>query len=128
MPVGVNFLEDGVGVELVISGVTTGRENIEANLKLYTEENLSRLKYKIIDRTACTEYRITPEEIKILAHQNIQASKINNTFRIIFISPTPEQFGMTRMWQAYAEESGLRTEIFNNRERADDYIRKTFKK
>ena len=124
MPVDVNFLDDGAGVELIISGATTGKENIEANSKLYTKETLSRLKYKIIDRTACTEYRITSEEIQLLAQQNIQASRINNKFIIVFVSPTPEQYGMTRMWQVYVEESYLRTEIFKDRQSANEFISK----
>jgi|GEM_PF-6325078 len=54
MPVQSNFLEEGIGVEFITSGVLTGEEIIAANQELYTRENLLRLRYKVIDRTSCT--------------------------------------------------------------------------
>ena len=58
MPVKTNFLEEGVGVEFVAFDVLTGAEIIEANKNLYTEENLRRLKYKILDRSESTAGRL----------------------------------------------------------------------
>jgi len=128
MPVKINILHNGTGIEFISSGTVTGKEIIEANKKIYTPEYLSRLKYKIIDRTTCTEYRVTIEEMLIIADQDIEASKINKKITIILVSPTQLQFGMTRMWQALSAETGFKSEIFKNRESADDYMNKTFKK
>jgi len=128
MPVKINFLENGAGIEFISSGTVTGKEIIEANDKIYTPENLSRLKYKIIDRTTCTEYLVTNEEMKTIAKQDIQASKINNNITILLVSPTKLQYGMTRMWQVFSDESGFKSEIFENRESADAYIENTLNK
>lgn len=126
MPVKINILENGAGIEFISSGIVTGKEIIEANRKIYTPEQLTKLKYKIIDRTTCKEYLVTNEEMRIIANQDIQASKINRNITIILVSPTKLQYGMTRMWQALSDETGFKSEIFTNRESADDYINKSF--
>jgi len=66
MPIQINYIQDGIGIEFISSGIVTGKEIIEANKKIYNREILLNLKYKIIDRSTCTEYRVTPEEIKII--------------------------------------------------------------
>jgi len=126
MPVKINILDNGAGIEFISSGVVTGKDIIEANRKIYTPEILSRLKYKIIDRTTCTEYLVTSDEMRIIANQDIQASKINGNITIVLVTPTKLQYGMTRMWQVLIEETGFKTEIFDNRESADNYINNRF--
>lgn len=128
MPVQINNLQDGIGIEFISSGVVTGKEIIEANRKIYTRENLLRLKYKIIDRSTCTDYRVTPEEIRLIADQDIEASKINKNIVIVLVSSTPLQYGMTRMWQVHAEDIGFQSKIFKDRESADEYINELFNK
>jgi hypothetical protein len=128
MPVQINILQDGIGIEFISFGVVTGQEIIEANKKIYNRENLLRLKYKIIDRTNCTDYRVTPEEIRIIAAQDIEASKINKNILILLVSPTPLQYGMTRMWQVHIESTGFQSEIFKDIESAKEYINKKFNK
>jgi len=128
MPVQINTLQDGIGIEFISSDVVTGKEIIEANKKIYTRENLLRLKYKIIDRSTCTDYHVTPGEIKIIANQDIEASKINKNIVIVLVSPTALQYGMTRMWQVYADDIGFQSKIFKDRESAYEYINELFNK
>lgn len=128
MPVKINILENGTGIEFIASGIVTGKEIIAANKKIYTAEHLSGLKYKIIDRTACTDYLVTTEEMQDIADQDLQASKTNNKITIVLVSPTPLQYGMTRMWQLLSDETQWKSEIFKTRKDADEYINKAFKK
>lgn len=127
MPVKINFLENGTGVEFIASGIVTGKEIIEANKRIYTPEHLAGLKYKIIDRTTCTDYLVTTEEIQDIADLDIQAAKVNNGVTVILVSPTPLQYGMTRMWQILTDETRWKSKIFKNRKDADEYINKTFR-
>ncbi len=118
MPVRVNFSKDGARVEFISEGVVTGDEIIEANKKIYTRENLVRLRYKIIDRTGCTDYRVTSEDVLIIANQDKAAAKINSNIVVLLISTTPIQYGMSRMWQAYTDDLGFHAEIFKDRKTA----------
>ena len=124
MPVTINILENGTGIEFISSGVVTGKDIIQANQKIYIPEYLSRLKYKIIDRTTCTDYLVTSEEMRTISNQDIEASKINRNITIILVTPTKLQYGMTRMWQAFTEITGWKSKIFENREIGNEYIKK----
>jgi hypothetical protein len=76
MPVQINIIEDGLGIEFISSGMVTGSEIIQANETIYTCEILPSLRYKIVDRTNCTEYNVTTKDIQIIASQDGRASKL----------------------------------------------------
>lgn len=118
MPVRIEYLQDGAGIQFTATGIVTGSEVIEANQKIYTRENLLRLRYKIIDRTGCTEYRVRQDDVRIIAAQDREAALVNPRIAMLLISTTPLQYGMSRMWQMHTEGSGFRTEIFGKREDA----------
>ncbi|MBN1866607.1 hypothetical protein JW916_04885 [Candidatus Sumerlaeota bacterium] len=123
MPLRVNFLDGGAGVEFASAGVLTGEEVIEANKRIYTHENLARLRYKIVDRTGCTEYRVSPEDVQRIAAQDREAAKTNPNIAVAFVSKTELQFGMSRMWQAYADSAGFASQVFRDRKSADAWLR-----
>jgi len=130
MTIDINYLEDGVGVEFNISGTVTGTQVIEANKKVYNSDNLSRLKYKLVDRTNCTEYLVKPEEIQIIADQEKEAAKINPNFIIALVSASTLQYAMSRMWQLYVDvsESGFKTAVFKDRKSAEEWIKEQLEK
>ena len=122
MPIQINYLDDGIGVEFLSTGVVTGKEIIEANAKVYTEEILPRLKYKIADRTACREYIVSAEEVKILADQDRRASTINPKMIIALVSSTDLQYGLSRMWEGYTFDLDFKKMVFRDRKSADEWI------
>jgi len=123
MPVNVNLIQGGIGIVFLSDGIVLGREIIEANRTIYTRENLLRLKYKIIDRTNCTEYCVSGAEMQTIAAQDQIASEVNPNILFLHIATTPVQYGMIRMWQAYIDETGLRSEIFEDRASADAWLK-----
>ena len=122
MTVQVKYLENGIGVEIIASGIVTGEEVIEANKQIYNEENFEKQKYKIVDRTDCTKYQLYPENIEKIAEIDDEASRINPNLIIAVISTTPLQLGMTRMWQAYMKNDVFITKNFPDRTSADNWI------
>ncbi|MDF1578846.1 MAG: hypothetical protein RQ753_08050 [Desulfurivibrionaceae bacterium] len=126
MPIRINFLDGGAGIEFVVTGTLTGAEILAANRQVYTRENLLRLKYKVIDRTACAKYLVTSKEIENIAEQDRAAAAINRDITIIIVAADDLQFGMTRMWQVFIEDIGFHSEIFADRAAADAYIAERF--
>ena len=127
MPIQINILDDGEGIEFIASGIVTGEEIIEANRKIYTREKPLRMKYEIIDRTHCTEYRVSSEEVQILADQLRMAAKINPNYLIAVVSTTDLQYGVTRMWQAYVDDLDIKTKAFRDRKSAEQWIQEELK-
>jgi hypothetical protein len=64
MAIRINYLDNGIGIEIIASGIVTGEEIIKAQEEIYNEENLKKQKYQIIDRTHCTEYQVSSEDIE----------------------------------------------------------------
>ena len=123
MTIQVNYLENGIGIEIIASGIVTGEEVIEAHKKIYNEENFKKQKYKIVDRTDCTKYQVYPEDIEKIAEMDDEASRINPNLIIAVISTTSLQHGMTRMWQAYMKNIVFITKNFPDRINADNWIK-----
>ena len=123
MSIQINYLDNGIGIEIIASGIVTGEEIIEAHKEIYNEENLRKQKYQIIDRTLCTEYQVTSEEIEEIAAIDNKASAGNPNIIIAVVSPTNLQFGMSRMWQFYLKEGHFVTKVFQDRKNADAWIK-----
>ncbi len=128
MTIHINHIDDGVGIEIIATGIVTGEEIFTAHREIYNERNLGTQRYQLIDRSHCTEYRVTPEEIKKIAEIDRAASETNPDIIIALVSPTNLQFGMSRMWQAYVEESGFTTEVFHDRESAEKWLEEQLNK
>jgi len=122
MTIQVNYLENGIGIEIIASGIVTGEEVIEAHKEIYNEENFKKQKYKIVDRTDCTKYQVYSEDIEKIAEMDDEASRINPNLIIAVISTTSLQHGMTRMWQAYMKNNVYITKNFLDRISADNWI------
>ena len=128
MPIHIKYINDGVGVEFIGSGVVQGADIIAANKEIYSHENFFKQRYQIIDRTKCTKYQVSTEEIRIIAEQDKAAAKINPNIIIALISKTDLQYGISRMYQAYVGDSGFITGIFRDRKSAEVWISEQFKK
>jgi hypothetical protein len=123
MAIQINYLDNGIGIEILASGIVTGEEIIKAQEEIYNEENLQKQKYQIIDRTHCTEYQVSSEDIERISDIDNRASEVNSYIIIAVVSSTPLQYGMTRMWQAYIKEDRFMTKIFVDRKSADEWIK-----
>lgn len=122
MPIQIKYIQSGFGVEFIGSGVVTGAHIIEANNEIYRNENFTRQRYQIVDRTECTEFQVSIEEIRIIAKQDMSAAKINPHIIIALISTTDHQHGMSRVYHGYVGENGFLTEIFKDRKSAEEWI------
>ena len=49
MPIQINYLDNGTGIEIIASGIVTCEEIIKANKEIYNEWNIYKQQYQIID-------------------------------------------------------------------------------
>ena len=128
MSIHINYLDDDCGVEFLCIDVITGAEIIEANNKLYNNEKFIKQKYQIIDRTKCTGYEVSNEEIRKVAEQDVAAAKVNPSVIVALISSSELQFGMSRVYHSYVGDRGFKTELFWDRNTAEEWIMKKLDK
>ena len=122
MPIRIIQLDGGLGVEYRAEGVVTGAEIIEANRKLYSGRDFPRLRYKIIDRSGCTDYRVTGKEVRAIAELDRAASRINPSIVVALISATDLQYGISRMYQTYVDDFIHMSAVFTERAEAERWI------
>ena len=122
MAIEINYIDNGVGIEIVASGIVSGDEVLAAHQEIYSPDNLARQRYQIVDRSRCDYYCLRPEEVKKIADLDKAAARSNPNIHIAIVSPTDLQFDMSRMWQIYVEESPIVTKLFHDRQSADAWI------
>jgi hypothetical protein len=127
MPIQIKYIDEGIGVEFISSGIVTGADIIAANKEIYRNENFYRQRYQLVDRTNCTKYQVSHEEIIKIAEQDKVAARINPKIIIAFISTSPLQYGISRMYQAYVGDNGFLTEVFKDRKSAEKWIEEQLK-
>jgi len=122
MGVRFSFLEDGRGVEIVAEGLVEGADIIAVNRQVYAEPYLGRQRYQIIDKSRCTEYAVSAEEIEQIAELDLQASRINPGIVFAIIESRQLRFSLTELWQAHLRNSPFATKSFSDRQSALRWI------
>ena len=118
----IYFIEDGIGAELIASGHVLGEEVIAALEELYRDDRYESLRYLIVDKSECAKYEVSGDDVKVIAKLDMEAAKRNPNLIEAHVAPHDDQFGVSRMWQVFAEESRAQTEIFRDRPSADEWI------
>ena len=62
--------------------------------------------------------------MKIIAEQDIAATKINPNIIVALISSSDLQYGMSRVYHALVGDNGFLTEVFRDRKTAEEWIEK----
>ncbi len=122
MPIDILFVEGGLGVEIIAQELVTGDEIVEANDRVYRHEAFAKLRYQLIDRTNCTDFQVSNEEIEKIAAQDIEAAMTNPHMIMAFVCTTDLQYGITRMYQAHVGERGFLTGLFRDRASAQQWL------
>ena len=122
MPIEVNYIDDGKGVEILATEVVTGKELIAAQHKIYAPDKLAAQQYHIIDKSQCTEYDVTAVDIQIMSEMDRKAAKINPGIIMAIIESSSLQFSLSEVWQAYVESFVQHCQSFSNRHDALEWI------
>lgn len=117
------FLDDEYGSITEFHGMLTDKLLIECTKERYSsEERNSNFKYILNDYSDCTEINISTGAVIAVANMAIEVSRINQNIVIAAAMPTDLIFGLGRMWQAYADETGWNSHAFHSRQEAETWI------
>lgn len=122
MGIRINILERGRGVEVLAEGVVRGQDIIDAHKFIYDERYLKRQRYQIVDKSACTEYAVTADDIDAIAELDRKASRVNPDIVIAVVESRGLEFSLTELWQAHLAECTFLTKSFRDRESAIQWI------
>ena len=105
-------------------GSVTRDEISEVNRHIYeSPQKIQAIKFQICDFTEVNEFDLSAQDIKVLAAQDVSAAKINPKMIIAVVGEKDLIFGLSRMWEVYADEStGLETCVFRSINDANVWI------
>ena len=90
--------------------------------ELYSYANSNIAKYQIVDLSDVTELSMTSEDIEAAAFNDIRFFKKLKTIFVAVIAPDDLSFGLTRMWQTYADSPFIETDVFKDIDSAKKWI------
>ncbi len=128
MTIEIHYTEDRIGLVFSAVGKVTGQDIIDAQEDVYNSAIFMHLKYWIVDRSQCTEYTVTAEDVARIAEMDNQAAKINPHLLVALVSETDLQFGISRMYEAHIDANGFKAMSFRDRATAEKWIRSELKR
>ncbi|HUO65625.1 MAG TPA: hypothetical protein VMT97_18040 [Terriglobales bacterium] len=125
MPLSIEFLSGGRGLELVGSGVLTAQEILEAKgALLRSPERLRELHHALIDITDVTELRVTHDDVLEFVTADMQIALIvPRPMAVAVVAPGDLAFGVARMWEGFAEVTRWNRHVFRSRPEAELWLR-----
>ena len=125
MPYEIIYLDEDGGVITNYRGAITDEDIIKSGEEKYLSlERLKSYRYAITDLSMVDEFRLTSEGIEKNAEISLKIFAENSNIIVAFVLPTDVEYGMGRMWQAYGDGDGKKSNICRTRAEAEEWIRK----
>ena len=119
------YTSDGTGVLHRGEGIVTGADLIAAAAEHHRlEERARKLRYGVVDFTDATEIQISATEAQLIAEEDKITAALSPLAIVAVIAPQDHVFGMSRMWETFAEATGWSTRVFRGRDEALAWLRK----
>ena len=123
MPIIIKSTDGGLGFIMKGEGVVTGQEILDGLAKRFSsEEKIRRYLYGISDYTEVKQFQISSAEVKLVAEKDKQVAIINPNLVMAIAAPQDIMFGLSRMFRAYARETGWVVGVFRSLEEAQSSI------
>ena len=131
MPYAITYIEENGGVIATYFGITTDEDIIECTKERFlSDEKTKKYKYLVSDYSHVSDYRITSAGMKEMARLAVIASKVNPDIVLLGVTPTDLEYGMARVWNAYADDdtTGWKTILVRSINEAHEWIDHNLKK
>jgi len=86
------------------------------------KDALLNLQTCLLDFTEVSAMSLTADEIQQLAERDKQLARLLPPITIAVAAPTDVVFGLTRMWEVFAEGTRWQTRVFRSRTEAEAWL------
>jgi hypothetical protein len=132
MPYTIERKKNDSGVISTYSGKVTDaefqqcmKEKFFLSKEILSPKKVGPLRYSISDCSDVSNFDVSVEAVKWVAHLSKTVMKANPTILMAIIAPNNHEFGMGRLWQAYMGSHSERAKIFRTKEQASNWIAQT---
>lgn len=128
MPYQVIYSEKSFGVTTIFSGAIEDEDIIQSCVeRTFSKEDMKNLKFIKDDLMDVTDFNVTADGIRTCALFAEKVSDLNKDVAHISIVPSDLLYGMSRMWQAYADDTEWKMNIAKSREEAEIWLKDNIK-
>ena len=123
MPYTWTLTDDGRGLVQVGSGVVTGAELLAAcAANSRAHEGAEWLTHGLVDLAEVTSLQASTAELRRLAEESRVAAKFAPGAHVALVAPRDLVYGLARMWEVFATETGWTTQVFRDRASAEAWL------
>jgi hypothetical protein len=123
MPLTIEELDGGRGVLMYASGRISDVDLVSALEAHLGAEEVGEYRYSLSDFTAVDAVDVTNRAIHRIAELCRVAAAAGNPRMVAVVGDRDSVFGLARMWQVFAHETGWTTEVFRSRPEAEAWVR-----
>jgi hypothetical protein len=123
MPYTSELIDDGRGMHHVGRGVLSGAEILAGAIADHEPPGrAARLTHGFVDLTDVTQLQLSPDDIRHIVSENRVTASQAKKIIVVVVAPLDHPFGMARMWEALAHETGWTTRVFRARAEALEWL------
>ena len=100
----------------------TDEDMYRSNRLVLDSPYFSTMRGQLINQLNVTKINVSTECMKTIADWDIQASKLNPNVKVAILTSDSTQFGLTRMYEMFSNESSWPIQIFKDKETALNWL------
>ena len=109
-----------------ISGRITFQDMLSHHEAVQVELRARDVRIRLMDLEGLTEADINTDQLEELAHNNLQVIQANPVKDMLVLAPGDLQYGLCRMWEAFASLEKNALHIFRSTEALDAYLKEKY--
>ena len=121
MAIDIHRIDQGRGIEVICSGKMTGSE-ILASKTSKTHNDLSGVRYFLIDYSNVTQSFVSVDEVKLIAQYDREMLTQYPDMFLVAIVPNEIFKAMSGLWESYADVDSSKIKHFDTRPQAECWI------
>lgn len=122
MAIDIIYLDESRGVIMRICDTVNGKQVIDAHNKVYEQHMKTNQEYYIIDKSWCSEYNVSVQDIQDISRIYQKIAKLNSNLVLAVIESSLLQFSLTEACLAHIEEYIQDSKSFQTQNEAQIWI------
>ena len=116
MPYQMHYTSTGADVRF--SGVTTGEEIVRAKASALSHRYAGPLRFLLFDLGGAERLDIPTAAVREVAREDREYAETHPPIAIAVIAPHDLEYGLSRMWQAFVDDSPIESNVTRTRPEA----------
>ena len=106
------------GADVRFSGVTTGSEIVEAKTSALAHPYDGALAFLLFDLAGADRLDVPTADVRRVAREDREYAATHPPFAIAVVAPHDLEYGLSRMWQAFVDDTPIESTVARSRAEA----------